>query len=260
MDKKRLYGYIPSTEKESLWIDMPKGQNIAGYGIGIIHLDKVWYPMAPGNVVNAWTYKFPVRFKAVKGLDTPKLHSGDPSAYEEILRAAKELEQEGVRAIAGACGFFGHFQSRLAEDMEMPIGLSSLIQIPWIRSMIKKGKKIGILTANASAIDNRILESCGVYDAEDLVIADLRQEEQFSAIMEDRGSFDHAGVRREVVTAAKKLIEEHDDIGAILLECSDMPPYAAAVQNAVNLPVFDFITLINYMNQAVMQRPYDGWI
>lgn len=260
MDKNRLYGYISSSEKESLWIDMPKGQNIAGYGIGIIHLDKVWYPMAPGNVVNAWTYKFPVRFKAVKGLDTPKLHSGDTSAYEEILRAAKELEQEGVRAIAGACGFFGHFQSRLAEDMDMPIGLSSLIQIPWIRSMMKKGRKIGILTANASAIDNRILESCGVHNADDLVIADLRHEEQFSAIMEDRGSFDHAIVRKEVVAAARKLVEENEDIGAILLECSDMPPYAAAVQNAVKLPVFDFITLINYMNQATMQRPYEGWI
>ena len=260
MDKKRKYGYIPAAEQDSLWIDMPKGQNIAGYGIGIIHLDKVWYPMAPGNVVNAWTYKFPVRFKAVKGLDTPKLHSGDASAYEEILKAAKELEQEGVRAIAGACGFFGRFQSRLAEDMNMPIGLSSLIQIPWIRSMMKKGRKIGILTANASAIDHRILEICGVFHSDDLVIADLRHEAQFSAIMEDRGSFDHAIVRQEVVAAAEKLVLENEDIGAILLECSDMPPYAAAVQNAVKLPVFDFITLINHMNQATMQRPYAGWI
>lgn len=255
-----MYGYISPEEKESLWVEMPKGQNISGYGIGILHLDDVWYPMMPGNVVNAWTYKFPVRFKAVKGLDTPTLHSGDPKAYEEVLKAARELQQEGVRAIAGACGFFGHFQRRLADDMQIPVGLSSLIQIPWIRSMGKREMKIGILTANASALGQRILASCGIEDADNLVIADLRYGEHFSAIMEDRGIFDHSRVRDEVVAAAKKLVQENPDINVILLECSDMPPYAAAVQNAVKLPVFDFITMINYLNQGTMQRPYDGWI
>ncbi len=56
---------MPS-HKENTWMEMKKGQNIAGYGIGILLLDKVWYPIVPGNVVNAWTYKYPVRFKAVK--------------------------------------------------------------------------------------------------------------------------------------------------------------------------------------------------
>ncbi|MGL6200785.1 MAG: aspartate/glutamate racemase family protein [Lachnospiraceae bacterium] len=260
MENKRMYGYISPEEKENLWVEMPKGQNISGYGIGILHLEDVWYPLVPGNVVNAWTYKFPVRFKAVSGLDTPTLHSGDPKAYEEVLKAAKALEKEGVRAIAGACGFFGHFQRRLADDMKIPVGISSLVQIPWLRSMIKRESKIGILTANASALDSRILASCGVDRSDDLVIADLRYAEQFSAIMEDRGSFDHFQVRKEVVTAAKELVENNPDIGVILLECSDMPPYAAAVQNAVKLPVFDFVTLINYLNYATMQRPYDGWV
>ena len=228
--------------------------------MGILHLEDVWYPMVPGNVVNAWTYKFPVRFKEVTGLDTPTLHSGNPKAYEEVLKAAKKLEKEGVRAIAGACGFFGHFQRRLSDDMDIPVGLSSLIQIPWIRSMMKNGSKIGILSANASALTSEILASCGVDNADDLIMTDLRYAKHFSAIMEDRGSFDHCLVREEVVAAAKKMVEENPDIGAILMECSDMPPYAAAVQNAVKLPIFDFITMINYLNQATMQRPYDGWV
>lgn len=260
MKTKKVYGYISKEEKESLWIEMPKGQNISGYGIGILHLDNVWYPLVPGNVVNAWTYRYPVRFKAVKGLDTPTLHSGDPKAYEAVLAAAKELEQEGVRAISGACGFFGHFQRQLAEDMSMPVGLSSLVQIPWIRSLLKKGTKIGVLTANAAAMDEFLLSHCGVEGTEDLVIGNLRYGEHFSAIMEDRGSFDNSRVREEVVSAAAKLVEENPDVGAILLECSDMPPYAAAVQAAVKLPVFDFITMINFLNQATMQKPYDGWI
>jgi hypothetical protein len=63
-----------------------------------------------------------------------------------------------------------------------------------------------------------------------------------------------------VVNAALDMLEEADDIGAILLECSDMPPYAAAVQEATQLPVFDFITLIKWLHNATTQKPYSGWI
>lgn len=260
MENKKMYGFMSAEPKNSQWIDMPKGQNIAGYGVGILHLDNVWYPLVPGNVVNAWTYDFPVRYKAVAGLDTPTLHSGSPEVFELILKAAKELEKEGVRAISAACGFFGHFHRQLVDAMEIPVGMSSLVQIPWIRSVIKSNHKIGILTANKVAISDSLLASCGVMYRDDLVIADLRHEPNFSAIMEDRGSFDNAGTREEVVSAAVKLVEENPDIGAILLECSDTPPYAWAVQAATGRPVFDFITLIKWLNNAAMQRPYQGWI
>lgn len=260
MKKDRAFGYMSSEEKDCQPIQMTKGQNIAGYGIGILHLDNVWYPMVPGNVQNAWTYDFPVRYKAVTGLDTPTLHSGNEEVFDAILATAKALEKEGVRAISSACGFFGHFHRRLADEMDIPVGLSSLVQIPWIRATMKSGKKIGILTANAAAISDNLLKQCGIEDSSDLVITDLRYGENFSAIMEDRGFFDNAGTRREVVGAAKQLVEDNPDIGAILLECSDMPPYASAIQEVTGLPVYDFITLIKWLNGAVMQRPYSGWI
>lgn len=260
MNQNRMYGYMSPEPKESTWIEMPKGQNIAGYGIGILHLDNVWYPMVPGNVVNAWTYNYPVRFKAVKGLDTPTLHSGAPEAFEEILKAAKELEAEGVRAISGACGFFGHFQKQLADAMDIPVAISSVVQIPWIRTIMKSGSKIGIMTANACAMSDKLFASCGIDRTDDLVVADLRHGESFHNIMEDKGSFDNTGVRNDVVNAAIKLVEENPDIGAILLECSDMPPYAWEIQKATKRPVFDFITLINWLQNASMQRPYQGWI
>ena len=260
MKKINEYGYMMPSHKENTWMEMKKGQNIAGYGIGILLLDKVWYPIVPGNVVNAWTYKYPVRFKAVTGLDTPTLHSGAPEAYDAILEAAKELEMEGVRAISGACGFFGNFQKRLAADMDIPVAISSMVQVPWIRTLLKPGEKIGIMTANAIAMSEQIFESCGINKTDDLVIADLRHGENFHNIMEDQGSFDNTGVRDDVVNAAMKLVEENPDVGAILLECSDMPPYAWEIQKATKRPVFDFITLINWMENACQQRPYDGWI
>ena len=71
--------------------------------------------------------------------------------------------------------------------------------------------------------------------------------------------FDNEVARQEVVEGALELIEG-ENVGAILLECSDMPPYAADIQAATLLPVFDFITLIKWMQSAVMQRPYAGWM
>lgn len=93
---ERMYGYIPPAHKEKLWIDMPKGQNIAGYGVGILHLDDVWYPMVPGNVVNAWTYDFPVHMKAVKGLDTPTLHSGSPRPLRRSSRPPRSWRRKAA--------------------------------------------------------------------------------------------------------------------------------------------------------------------
>ena len=157
---QREYGYIGPEEQESQPIVMRKGQNVAGYSVGILYLDNVWYPLVPGNVVNACTYDFPVRMKAVPGLDTPKLHSGDPAIFGTLLEAAKALEQEGVRAISAACGFFGHFHTQLAEAMDLPVALSSLVQVPWILTTLKRTQKIGVLTANASAIQPS--KHCGV--------------------------------------------------------------------------------------------------
>ena len=75
----------------------------------------------PGNVVNAWTYDFPVRLKAVEGLDTPTLHSGKPEVFESVLATAKQMEKEGCRAICSACGFFGHFHQKLKYEMDIPV-------------------------------------------------------------------------------------------------------------------------------------------
>ena len=256
---KRNHGYITPTDQPQ-WIHMRKGQNIAGYSVGILYLDNVWYPLMPGNVVNASTYDFPVRLKAVPNLDTPRLHSGDPAILAEIISAARELEKEGCRAISSACGFFGHFHKPVADALDIPVCLSSLVQVSWIRTVLKQNQKIGVLTANASAITGDLLKSCYVDDPDLLVIRDLRNEPHFSAIMEDRGSFDNTEVRKEVVRAAAELVEGRQDIGAILLECSDTPPYASDVQMAVGLPVFDFITMIKWLHNSTAQKPYFGFI
>ncbi len=257
--EKREYGYLSESNDDRI-IRMKKGQNYAGYSVGILHIDDVYYPLVPGNVVNACTYDFPVKMKAVPDLDVPGLLSGDPSLGEPIVKAAVELEKEGIRAIAGACGFFGFFQKQVAEAVEIPVCMSSLVQVSWIKTTLKANQRIGVLTADQASINEQLLESCSIEDPELLIIKDLRHGPHFSAILEGRGSFDNSEVKKEVTSAAVELVNENNDIGAILLECSDMPPYAVYVQRAVGLPVFDFITMIRWLHYATTQRPYTGHI
>jgi len=263
MDKRlkhRRFGYL-APETSGGPVAMPDHQQISGYSVGIIYIEDVWYPMLPGNVVNACTYDFPVRMKAVPNLDIQRLFSADPAIGDDIIAVGRHLiEKEGIRALCSACGFFGNFHRQVAEALDIPVALSSLVQIPWIRTLIKPSQKIGVLTADASSLTARLLENCFITDPGRLVVKDLRHAPEFSAILEYRGRFDNGKVQAEVVAAALDLLEEDCDLGAIVLECSDMPPYAAAVQAATQLPVFDFITLIKWLHHATTQRPYSGWI
>lgn len=258
--KNRRYGYMMQGNSEG-FIRTIDNQQISGYPIGIVYIENVNYPLIPGNVVNAYTYDFPVRMMPVKNLTNDRLFNADPTIKDDIIATAKHMvEKEGVRAICSACGFFGNYHKDIAEAIDVPVAMSSLVQIPWIRTLLKPGQKIGILTANGASMNEKLLSSCGVDSMEGILIKGLEDTKEFSAVVDMRPEFDNTVARQEVVEAAISLIEEDDNIGAILLECSDMPPYAADVQAATQLPVFDFITLIKWLHSAVAQKPYCGWM
>lgn len=251
-------GYLPPGTALG-HVSMAPGQMVSGSLIGVIYIEDVWYPMVPGNVVNASTFDFPVRLKAVKGLDVPTLFGRDRrDVSNEILEACLELQAEGVRAISSACGFFGQYQARIAPQLDVPVALSSLVQIPWLRAVLP-GRKIAVLTADSSALSEAIWDECSISDTTDLVIGGLQDQPEFSAILESRGTFNNDAVMDEVVQTALDLCSD-PAVGSILFECSDLPPYAWAVQTACGLPVFDFTTLINWLHKGTARRPYGGWI
>lgn len=258
MERTSPYGYF-YPENRSCRVSMQKGQNISGHSVGILYIDDVWYPMVPGNIVNGYTFDFPVRLKAVEGLDIDNLFNTRDQVADMVLKAAEKLVTEGCRAISGACGFFGNYQKLVAQRLDVPVALSSLMQINSILPLLKPSQKLAVLTADQSSLSDKLLEACGVTDKSRLIFRDLKNEPEFSCILEGRGSFDNGKVEQEVVGKALSCMEE-GNVGAILLECSDMPPYAWAVQAACGVPVFDFTTLIRWLHNSVTQRPYMGFI
>ncbi|MEA2014405.1 MAG: aspartate/glutamate racemase family protein [Thermodesulfobacteriota bacterium] len=234
-------------------------QSWDGEAIGILILDAA-YPRIPGNVGNASTFTFPVRYKKVKNASIERLlKKNDKSLLKAFIEAAIELQQEGVRAITGACGFMAVFQREIAASVNLPVFLSSLLQIPFISQITKQ--KIGIITADSSSLTNGHFESVGVDRDIPLVIGGMEGQKEFrESVLEEKGTLDSDAVSTEVCNVARELVAENNDIGSILLECSDLPPYAHAVQREVNLPVFDFCTMINYVQTALLRSEYSGFM
>ncbi len=241
-------------------IHQPAAQMMAGHAVGILLLN-TGYPIIPGNVANASTYSYPVRFKVVEGADSARLIGGDPTLLEPILSAAQELVRDGCRAIVGACGYFARFQRELARALPVPVFLSSLCQVPMVLGALQPEQQLGIICAKQSSLDQRMLAAVGIREDAPIVVAGMEHCPGFrGAILEDQGWMDLDQVRDEVVSTAVRLVADHPEIGALLLECSDMPPYAKQIQDATGRPVWDFVTLIDWIQSSVVKRSYNGFI
>ncbi len=231
-----------------------------GEAIGILLLDSP-VPFIPGDVANATTYDYPVRFKKVQGFSVEKALGKDESIYPDLLNAARDLKENGVRAVTGDCGFMALHQNRLKQDLGIPVFLSSLLQIPFIRQVIADNGIIGIITASKQNLTPSFLKLMGIQDMSGIVIEGLENSQASkTAILDEKGSLDTEKIQAEVVSAAKILAEEENNVKAVLLECSVLPPYAHAVQEETGLPVFDYITMVNFVFSAVVKKTYKGFM
>ncbi len=238
-----------------------KLQSWYGESIGILILDAT-YPCVPGNVGNASTFDFPVRYKVVKNASIDRLlNQRDPSLLIPFIEAARELQDEGVKAITGACGFMALFQRQVADALDIPVFLSSLLQVPFIYQMLPRGRKIGIISADSSALTSDHFASVGITPDIPLILGGMEKKKEFrEAVLLEKGTLDSEQIQCEVVEVAEQMVANDPDIAAIVLECSDLPPYAAAVQAAVNRPVFDFITMIQYVHSSLVRKPFQGFM
>jgi hypothetical protein len=227
--------------------------------IGILVTDAV-ITRPPGDVGNPATYPFPVLYQKVPSASLERIiEKEDPELFFPILEAAQDLVKRGAAAVTSTCGFMILYQPELARRLPVPVFLSSLLQLPFIQSVLSPDDQIGIITANARHLTPRHLRLAGLDEMEAVRISGLENQPAFrEAIFSGSGGFDPEAIQREVVGAARELIRRNPRVRAILLECSNLPPYAAAVQQATGLPVFDFNTMIHQVYQALRASSYSG--
>lgn len=231
---------------------------IYGAHIGILLLDE-YTPHVPGDVTNASTFDYPVLLHVVEGLTVPRAVGKDPTTYNLLKAGAEILIRQGVRVVTSNCGFLGLHQQKLANDLSVPVFLSSLMQIPFITHMLGHQRKLGILSANGQNLDASLLNMMGIEMTPQLVIKGLEDQENFSAmVLNENGTFDPEKIENELVATARLMISKEPSIGALLLECALFPAYSATLKKATGLPIFDFVSMIDYVNAALVQRRYTG--
>lgn len=227
--------------------------------IGILVTDAV-ITRPPGDVGNPATYPFPVLYQKVPTASLGRIiENKDPSLLPPIREAAWELIRKGAAAITSTCGFMILYQQELARALPVPVFVSSLLQLPFIRRIIGSEDRIGILTAHSVHLTMLHLRFAGLEDPGAVMVVGLEERPAFrEAIFGGAGALDFSAIQQEVVEAARELIREESRVKAILLECANLPPYAAAVQATVQLPVFDFNTMIHQVYRAIRQAPYSA--
>lgn len=62
-----------------------------------------------------------------------------------------------------------------------------------------------------------------------------------------------------MIDAANELLSKHSDIGAFVLECTQMPPFGESVQRATGLPTYDVFTMGHWFYSGLVRRRPNGW-
>jgi hypothetical protein len=230
-----------------------------GHAIGILLID-CSTPFVPGDVGNASTYDYPVLYRTVPDVTLDRLiEQGDESLVQNVIDTALELQRMGVRAITSDCGYMVRYQQKVAAALDTPVILSSLLQLPMIERTLGPQRRVGIICANARRLTPELLDIAGLSDPSRAVIRGLEEQPHFRGpILDETGTLDQEAIEAEVVEVARAMVAEHPEVGAILLECSNLPPYAAAVQAATGRLVFDFTTLIDGFQHASRRKRFTG--
>ncbi len=231
------------------------GKSIYGASVGILMLD-ARFPRIPGDMGNAQSWPFPVHYKVVRGA-SPDLvvRQGADGMLGHFIDAARELVADGVDGVTTNCGFLSLFQNDLAKALPVPVITSSLMQVEMVNRILPEAKRAGILTISASTLTDDHLARANVPAGTPIGSTEGGQE--FSrVILGNHEALDVDLARAENVAAAKDLVAAHPDLGAIVLECTNMCPYAHDIQQETGLPVFSMIDLVTWFQAGLTPRRF----
>ncbi|WP_170559987.1 aspartate/glutamate racemase family protein [Ruegeria atlantica] len=227
------------------------GKSIYGASVGILMLD-AQFPRIPGDMGNAVTWPFPVLYRIVRDASPDRVvrHRAD-GMLDAFIEAARELVKDGADGITTNCGFLSLFQKELSEAVPVPVVTSSLMQVEMVNRVLPAGKRAGILTISASTLTNDHLQSAHVPD--ETPIGTTEGGREFTrAILGNEPCLDVEKACADNVDAALALQSQNPDLGAIVLECTNMCPYASDIQRATGLPVFSIVTLVSWFQAGLL--------
>lgn len=241
----------------------------SGMGLGIILLDET-YPGFPGDVRNPSAFPYPIQYEVARGLNIQKLIRDEKKDQylETILTAAFNLQKMGCRAIAAECGYFAFFHQEVRAKMDIPVFMSSLLQVPWAQSVINPDRVVGLLMSSEEELVEKHLSSVGVVPGSNYVVGgamDGGRCPEFDNLWTEGlrpvvPQADYQQAEKEFIRAGIQFYEDHPNMGAMVLECTGFPPFARALQNRINIPVFSWGTLMDFAHMVTAHRDFYGYV
>ncbi len=232
------------------------GKPIHGAPLGILMLE-TRFARVPGDMGNAATWPFPVLFKVVRGATSERVVlQGARGLLPDFIAAAQELVALGAEAITTTCGFLSLFQRELAEAVGVPVATSSLMQVPWVQATLPPGQRVGVVTVSKASLSQTHLEAAGA--APDTPVMGTEGGREFYRVLvrAEKDDLDVALAEQDILDAGRALVAAHPEVGAIVLECTNMPPYAAALAEAVRLPVYDVYSMLTWFHAGLRPRRF----
>ncbi len=207
----------------------------------------------PGNMLHPDTFDFDLKIARVEGADYKTIvESPSEAILKNMIVTARLLEKEGARAITTSCGFNAIFQKELANAVEIPVFTSSLMQIPMIYCSLKPKQAVGVITADKQHLTKAHFINSGIPESIPIKVASISQVGEFAKLRDNPTAIlDSNLFINQVVAVTEELVGKNPEIGSIVLECTDLPPCAPAIRRATGLAVFDIVTLLKMVHDAI---------
>lgn len=243
-----------SLNEAATWRALPARQAVAGASIGILCIPGV-AALIPGNVQNATTYDFPVLYDVLSDVAFPEIACGDERVTPKLIAGATRLVAQGCRAVVGACGSFGHYQTAVASAVDVPVFMSILTQVPFVLQSMGPRRKLLVVFATTRAWTEKVREQCGI-DATRVIAVGLEECPEFRTMMVAETEFTPRTLATQIIETIAPAVT--GEVGGILLQCSDLPPCAVTLQRHFGLPVYDMTGLIRWLHGCVVRHPFAG--
>jgi Asp/Glu/hydantoin racemase len=229
------------------------GKAVYGAAVGILMLE-ARFPRIPGDVGNAATWPFPVLYKVVRGASPERVvRQRAEGLLDAFIEGGRELVAQGADGIVTNCGFLSLFQKDLAVACGVPVAASALMQAPLIERLLPPGRQVGVLTVAAASLTAEHLAAAGV--ARDTPVVGTERGREFSrALLGNELQLDLAQAEADILAAGDELVGRHPEVGAVLLECTNMCPYAHALRDRLGLPVFDMVSFVTWFHGGLVPR------
>lgn len=216
--------------------------------LGLILLD-TRFPRPQGDAGNPASWSRPVRTRVVARAwpdqvvtEARQLREGPlPAVFAEAVR---ELAASGVTAITTSCGFLVLLQHELQCVSSVPVVTSSLLLLP---ALLRTETSVGVLTISAGQLATDHFLAAGVPPDRlaDVHVQGMDPAGEFAtAILGNREHLDTRAAEREAVAAARALQQRAPGLRTLVLECTNLPPYRAAIEQATGwrvLSLFDAV-------------------